>query len=100
MGRPFECSGTSFSVNQTFHKGWLLHNCGTNAWVNYKAIRVGGDLAGPDSIAIPPTSGHQDVAVWGDFTAPALGTSSINATYQLVNAQNDPVPNASFNVEI
>jgi hypothetical protein len=82
---------TLFKVSSPFRKGWRLHNCGTNTWVNYKAKRIGGDLNGPQFIPIPPTSGNQDVAIWADFTAPPTQKSASTAIYQLQDSQGRDV---------
>lgn len=92
--------GTNFPVNTPFRKGWVVHNCGMNAWVNYKAVRVGGDLPGPAVIPIKPTSGQQDVAIWGDFRAPSMVESASTATYQLEDAQGNPIANGMLEVTI
>ncbi len=90
--------GTLFSPGVTFWKGWALHNCGTNTWTNYIAKRTGGDLKGPSIIPVAVTSGHQDVALWAQFTAPATLTRQSIAWYQLEDAQGHPIAGIQFDV--
>ena len=92
--------GTNFPVDSLFRKGWLLHNCGTNTWLNYRLARVGGDLIGPPSIAVPTTTGHQDVAIWADFSAPSLVERASIATYQLEDAQGAPIAGGMVEVTV
>lgn len=92
--------GTNFRVNAPFRKGWTLHNCGTNTWINYRAVRVAGDLSGPSTVIIPPTGSQEDVAVWGDFIAPSNVTDASTATYKLEDAEGNPVGNVTVEVNI
>lgn len=92
--------GSNFRVNAQFRKGWILHNCGTNTWINYRAVRVSGDLSGPSIINVPPTGDQEDVIIWGDFTAPSNMVAASKATYQLEDAQGNPIDNVTVEVSI
>jgi Ig-like domain-containing protein len=92
--------GTNFPVNAQFKKGWTVHNCGTNTWINYRAVRVAGDLTGPAAINIPATGGQQDVTIWADFTAPSYVTDTSTATYKLEDADGNPINNVTVEVNI
>ena len=76
------------------------HNCGTNTWINYRAVRLAGDLNGPAAINIPPTGGQEDVTIWGDFTAPPNVTDATTATYKLEDANGYPIDNVTLEVNI
>src|SRR6266571_4737183 len=91
---------TLFTPGAMFIKGWKLHNCGTNTWVNYKAKRVSGDLSGPLFITVPITPSHQDVNLWAEFTAPSTLTKKSIARYQLQDAEGRPVDGMIFDVSI
>ncbi len=91
---------TLFKPSESFRKGWMLHNCGTNTWVNYKVKRVSGNLPGSASIPVPVTAGNQNVAIWADFTAPPIQTPQSTAVYQLQDASGHPIINGEFYVTI
>ena len=90
--------GTVMGPGQEFSKGWIIHNCGDNPWINYKAKRVSGEF-GPDLIDVPIVAPHQDVLLRTPMRAPQIMREGYTSTYMLQNANGQSFGTA-FAVQI